>query len=157
MVGAPVNTPEELNDSPAGTPVALHVCVPDPPEACSCIGEIVTFVIAVDSAPHDQLFPRAAAIVHQCGVGTTGQALRSGKPQLAVPWAHDQPDNAFRVQQLGAGEILYPGRYRAPRVAAALGRLLSDRAVIDRADAVGQDVRSETGAETAARTILNAI
>ena len=24
-------------------------------------------VIAIDSAPHDQLFPRASAIVHQCG------------------------------------------------------------------------------------------
>ncbi len=114
-------------------------------------------VIAIDSAPHDQLFPRAAAIVHQCGVGTTGQALRSGKPQLAVPWAHDQPDNAFRLKTLGVGEILAPNRYRARRVAPLLRQLMGDAVVIARADAIGRDVRSETGAETAARTILAAI
>jgi UDP:flavonoid glycosyltransferase YjiC (YdhE family) len=113
-------------------------------------------VIAVDSAPHDQLFPRAAAIVHQCGVGTTGQALRSGKPQLAVPWAHDQPDNAFRVKSLGAGEILYPNRYRADRVAPLLGRLMTDASIARAADAVGRTVRAENGAAAAAAAILAA-
>ncbi len=33
-------------------------------------------------APHSLLFPRAAVVVHHGGVGTTGQALRSGRPQL---------------------------------------------------------------------------
>ena len=68
-------------------------------------------VIAIESAPHQELFPRAAAIVHQGGVGTTGQAMRSGRPMLVVPHAHDQPDNAFRVTRLGAARVLRPGRY----------------------------------------------
>ena len=59
------------------------------------------------------------SIVHQGGVGTTGQAMRSGRPELIVPFAHDQPDNAFRVQQLGAARVLYPPplprRPRRPR------------------------------------------
>ena len=31
-------------------------------------------ILIVDAAPHSQLFPRAAAIVQQCGIGTLGQA-----------------------------------------------------------------------------------
>ena len=45
-------------------------------------------------APFSSLFPRAALIVHQGGVGTTAQALRAGKPMLIMPYSHDQPDNA---------------------------------------------------------------
>ena len=94
---------------------------------------------------------------HQGGVGTTGQGLRSGRPQIVVPFAHDQPDNAFRVKKLGAGDVLYPKRYRADRVAPLLHRLMTDRTVIEGAEAISRDVRRETGAETAARTILAAI
>jgi UDP:flavonoid glycosyltransferase YjiC (YdhE family) len=44
-------------------------------------------VIAAEYAPFAKLFPRAAAIVHHGGVGTTGQAMRSGRPMLVVPCA----------------------------------------------------------------------
>lgn len=64
-------------------------------------------VLVVDSAPHDQLFARASVVVHQGGVGTTGQALRAGRPELIVPHAHDQFDNAFRVRERGAGRAVH--------------------------------------------------
>jgi UDP:flavonoid glycosyltransferase YjiC (YdhE family) len=64
--------------------------------------DIPTNVRLVDRAPHQLLFPRAAAIVHQGGAGTLAQALRAGKPTLVVPHAHDQPDNAARVVRLGS-------------------------------------------------------
>jgi rhamnosyltransferase subunit B len=114
-------------------------------------------VIAIDGAPHDQLFPRASVVVHQGGVGTTGQAMRSGRPELVVPHAHDQPDNAFRVRNLGIARVLYPRRYTAARVVADLRTLLTDRRVIERADIVGRQVRAETGAESAAAAMLRAI
>ena len=60
-------------------------------------------ILIVDAAPHSQLFPRAAAIVQQCGIGTLGQALSAGCPILAVPFAHDQPDNAHRIEQARRG------------------------------------------------------
>ena len=50
-------------------------------------------VYVTDYAPYSELFPRAAAIIHQGGIGTTAQALKSGRPMIIVPWAHDQPDN----------------------------------------------------------------
>lgn len=110
--------------------------------------------LVIDSAPHDQLFPRAAVVVHQGGAGTTGQALRGGRPQLVVPHAHDQSDNATRVERLGAGRVLHPPRYRGTRVAQALHALLGDAAVAARADAVGRAIRAERGAEAAADAIL---
>ncbi len=107
-------------------------------------------IIAVPSAPHDQLFPRAAAIVHQGGIGTTGQALRSGRPTLIVPHAHDQPDNAFRVTNLGVARTLYPTKYKSPRVVAELGRLLDEPSYSSNAARIATVVRAEKGVSAAA-------
>lgn len=110
-------------------------------------------MIAVDYAPYGELLPRAAAVVHQGGVGTTGQSLRAGVPQLIMPFNHDQPDNAERVTRLGAGRWITRERYRAARVVDELSMLLSSPSYAARAREVGQIVRSESGAETAARLI----
>ena len=44
-------------------------------------------VIAFDYAPFSALFPRAELVVHHGGIGTTGLAMRSGRPMLIVPRA----------------------------------------------------------------------
>jgi MGT family glycosyltransferase len=109
-------------------------------------------VLVVDRAPHQLLFPRACAVVHQGGVGTTGQALRAGHPTIIVPHGHDQPDNAQRVAKLGVSRTIYPQRYRAKRVARELTRVLDD-AYRRRAHQVSTIVTSEGGAEAAAAEI----
>lgn len=110
-------------------------------------------VFACDYAPHSELFLRSAAIVHQGGVGTTGQALRSGRPMLVVPFAHDQPDNAYRVTRLGVGRSLSRARYTAGRAAEELRRLLEDPAYARRAEEAGRRVRAEDGVSTACDAI----
>src|SRR5438445_634188 len=55
-----------------------------------------------------RVFGRAAAVVHHGGIGTTSQCFRAGVPQLIMPMAHDQPDNAARVKRMGVGDYLYP-------------------------------------------------
>ena len=102
-------------------------------------------VAAVDYAPFSKLFPRAAAVVHQGGIGTIGQVLRSGRPQLVVPFAVDQPDNALRVQRLGGAEVLYPRRYAAPRAARRLDDLIGESGYARRAGEIARRVRSEDG------------
>ena len=82
-------------------------------------------VFIAEYAPYSELFPRAAATVHQGGVGTTAQALRSGRPMIVVPFSHDQPDNAMRVERLGVARVIPRGRYRADRVAEELKMLLA--------------------------------
>ena len=110
-------------------------------------------VLLVDRAPHQLLFPRARAVVHQGGAGTTAQALRAGCPMLVVPHSHDQPDNAFRVSRLGVSRTLYPKRYTAPRVASELRLLLEEPRYRERAAATAAVVRQEGGAEAAAEAI----
>jgi rhamnosyltransferase subunit B len=112
-------------------------------------GPLPPGVIVEEFAAHSALFPRASAIVHQGGAGTLHQALRSGRPTLVVPFAHDQPDNAWRVRRLGVSRTLRPGRYRASRAARELRTLLDDPAYAARAARVGEQVRAEGGADAA--------
>jgi rhamnosyltransferase subunit B len=73
-----------------------------------------------DYVPFSAVLPRAAAFVHHGGIGTTAQALAAGVPQLVVPLAHDQPDNAVRVRRLGVGDFLLPKAYKAATVLALI-------------------------------------
>jgi len=76
--------------------------------------------------PFSQLLPRAAAVVHHGGIGSCSQGLAAGLPQLLMPMAYDQPDNAARLKRLGVAEALPPRKFRGPAVARALDRLLAD-------------------------------
>ena len=92
-------------------------------EACRLLGErgilltkfgqqlptpLPPFVRHCDYAPFRKLFPHCGGVVHHGGVGTTAQALAAGIPQLVLPMAWDQPDNATRVKRLGVGDWLSP-------------------------------------------------
>jgi len=113
--------------------------------------------IAVAYAPFSMLFPRAALIVHQGGVGTTQQALRSGRPQLIVPHLGDQFDNAARVGRLGCGRTLGRTRYRAGRIARVLDTLLASATVVETAARLGGIAAREDGARVAADRIISLI
>lgn len=80
--------------------------------------------------PLSALLPRAAALVHHGGIGTTAEALRAGIPQLVTPFAWDQFDNGARVAALGAGTVIPAARLRPRKLARRLEALL-------RSDAVG--------------------
>ncbi len=103
------------------------------------------WALAIPYAPHAQVFPRACAVVHQGGAGTTGQAMRAGRPMLVVPFAHDQPDNAARMQRAGIAAALPIGRYTAPRAAGLLRALLADARMAARAELVARRVQAEDG------------
>ncbi len=106
-------------------------------------------IFALDYLPYAQVFPRASAIVHQGGVGTTAQALRAGRPMVVVPFAYDQPDHAARVTRLGIGRPLARSRYTADRVARELAALLATPDIHARAEAIGIRVRAERGTAAA--------
>jgi rhamnosyltransferase subunit B len=110
-------------------------------------------VFAADYAPYSRVFSRSACVVHQGGVGTTAQALRAGVPQLIMPYAFDQPDNASRVTRIGTGLCLSRRHYRADKAAKRLERLLDSSGYGERARNVGQHVRRENGASVACDTV----
>jgi UDP:flavonoid glycosyltransferase YjiC (YdhE family) len=106
-------------------------------------------IAAFDYAPFSELFPRAAAIVHQGGVGTTGQAMRSGRPMLVMPYAHDQPDNAERVTRLGIARTIRRRQYTPAKVAKQLRILLDNQSYAVAAENVGKRMAGEDGVQAA--------
>ncbi|HYF37988.1 MAG TPA: glycosyltransferase, partial [Prosthecobacter sp.] len=85
-------------------------------------------VLPVEYAPFSVLLPHAAAFIHHGGIGTLSQGLAAAVPQLVMAMAHDQPDNAHRLEQLGAGLGLTKKTFTPTNVTAALDKLLIDPA-----------------------------
>lgn len=110
-------------------------------------------IIAVNYAPFESLLPRACAMVHHGGVGTTSQGLRAGIPTLIVPFAFDQPDNAAHAARLGGSRTLARSKYRSARAARELDILLTKPEHASSAKATGEILRSENGAAVAADLI----
>jgi UDP:flavonoid glycosyltransferase YjiC (YdhE family) len=78
-------------------------------------------------ASYSALMPQVSMVVHQGGIGTVAQTLRAGKPMMVVPWAHDQPDNGYRLQKMGVARVLARHRYNAANAAQALKELQDPR------------------------------
>ena len=110
-------------------------------------------IAVFEYAPFGEVLPRARVVVHQGGVGTTGQSLRAGRPVLIVPHAHDQFDNAARVVRLGCGRMLARPRYNAESATRGLKALLDNEGYAVKAQDVAAQVRAEDGAAAAADAI----
>jgi rhamnosyltransferase subunit B len=80
----------------------------------------------------EDIFPCCRAIIHHGGIGTTAKAIAAGRPQLVIPRAHDQPDNAARVSRLGLGFGLPFGSCNPKLVASTLRRLLASEVIAAR-------------------------
>jgi UDP:flavonoid glycosyltransferase YjiC (YdhE family) len=106
-------------------------------------------VLVVPYAPFSELMPRAVAVVHQGGVGTTGHGLHAGVPMLVVPLGLDQPDNAFRVARLGVARVLPRRHYCAERAVQELCALLDQPRYAARAADLGERIRGEDGVASA--------
>jgi UDP:flavonoid glycosyltransferase YjiC (YdhE family) len=115
--------------------------------------ELPERVVAFEYAPFSLTFPRAAAIIHHGGIGTTGEAMRSGRPSLVMPCAWDQPDNAERAARLGIARTITRNRYEPHRVAAELRVLLEDAAYSQSASEIAIKVRREDGVKAACDAI----
>jgi UDP:flavonoid glycosyltransferase YjiC (YdhE family) len=79
--------------------------------------------------PFSRLLNRVEALVHHGGIGTCAQAMKAGVPQLVVPMAHDQFDNASRMEMLGLGYCLRRTRYVKSVVAEKLAQLIKTNRV----------------------------
>jgi rhamnosyltransferase subunit B len=115
-------------------------------------------VLVLPYVPYSQIFPHAVVNVHQGGSGTTGQALRAGRPMLVVPYGWDQPDNAARIERLGAGLHLPRTNYSLENATQALQRLLCEPQFAKQATTIGAEMEEENGqtlACNAIETLLN--
>lgn len=97
-------------------------------------------ILRADFLPFAELLCRAAAVVHHGGIGTAAQALSSGVPQLIIPLAHDQPDNAHRLTQLGVARSIGRRSLTRSLVGDELAHVLSPQ-VKSRASRLAQKVK----------------
>lgn len=102
---------------------------------------------------HSALLPRALAVVHNGGIGTVAQCLRAGVPQIIVPMVYDQPDNAQRVEQLGAGRALELGTFGSENLLNAYRILSSDSSLPTRLRKLAGYVRRSNSAKAGADEI----
>jgi rhamnosyltransferase subunit B len=91
--------------------------------------------------------------VHHGGIGTASQAMAAGVPQLIMALAHDQYDNAARIEKLGIGDWLTPTWFRGPRVAHRLERLLASAAVHSACRNVAERLARRDGLDRTAAAI----
>lgn len=106
-----------------------------------------------DYAPFSEVLPRCAALVYHGGIGTLSQALAAGIPHVIMPMAHDQPDNAARIERLGVGATLWPAQFRGERLAKILDRLLSAPEVLNRCREVATRFEGADGLELACEAV----
>jgi len=111
-------------------------------------------MFAIDSAPHDRLFPLMSAIVHHGGAGTTASAFRAGKPQVVVPYFGDQPFWGARVEALNVGPTPLPQKcLTSEKLASAIRAVTKDKNMSSHADTLRLKLAKEDGVATAIQTI----
>ncbi|MEM1166844.1 MAG: glycosyltransferase [Planctomycetota bacterium] len=118
--------------------------------ACARLAPLPADVMAYPAAPHGAVFPRAACAIHHGGIGSTAQSLRSGRPAVVIPHAHDQFDNARRCRMLGQSITLPKRRANAGGIRRAIEAALQ---LTGGAHQIGKRVRREGGPACAAEAI----
>ncbi|HRQ39100.1 MAG TPA: glycosyltransferase [Chloroflexota bacterium] len=113
-------------------------------------------VFVLDAVPHDWLFPQVAAVVHHGGAGTTGAALRAGKPQVICPFVGDQFFWGRRMADLGVSpRPISQIKLTAERLADAIQYAVTNTNLQQRASSIGETIRAENGVECAVKNILS--
>jgi UDP:flavonoid glycosyltransferase YjiC (YdhE family) len=100
-------------------------------------------------APMGKLLPQAAMLTHHGGIGTLARALSAGIPQLVIPFAHDQADNAHRVRWLGCGDFITPPWATRHRLAKIMTRLLDEKNIQATAHNLSQRINPQTSLQLA--------
>ncbi len=108
-------------------------------------------ILCIERAPHQLVFKEARGIVHHGGVGTTAEALRSGRPQHIIPFSVDQPFWANRLWKMGLMQKPFRARkftkdlfinaLESMESGAQLGNAKEIAKVIESEDGIGNAVR----------------
>lgn len=117
------------------------------------VSEEQSGIFAVPYVPYSYVFPKAAVTIHQGGSGTTGDALRAGRPMLVVPYGWDQPDNAMRIERLGTGLHLPRKKYTMDAAMGAIRRLLDEPRFSVVSAEIGSRIRDEDAVDSACDAI----
>lgn len=110
-------------------------------------------VLFIKGAPHEWLFPHMAAVIHHGGAGTTAAALRSGVPQIVIPFGNDQYAWGRRMYELGVASQAIPRKKLTIDNLVNAIQDTQNEQIIAKAKELGEIIRSEKGAEKSANLI----
>ncbi len=113
-------------------------------------------IFLLKSAPHSWLFPQMAAVVHHGGAGTTAAGFRAGVPSIIIPASNDTFAWGRRVQELGVGRTIPRKKLTTQNLADAI-EAAGTPEIQRAARELGDKIKSETGAENAARIISDCL
>ena len=103
-------------------------------------------VFQTEEVPYEWLLPKTRGFVHHGSAGATHAAVRAGIPSVVVPAYGDQPLWAHLLARMGVAPRPVPRRVLSTdRLATAISRLITDSRLRDRAEELGENVRSEDG------------
>jgi rhamnosyltransferase subunit B len=103
--------------------------------------------------PLGKILSSCRAIVHHGGIGTLGQALKAGVPQLIRPMAYDQFDNAYRITKRKLGNYILARQYKADRLFQKLSAILDDKEIAANCRAASLTIDSDKALDGLVRRI----
>lgn len=110
--------------------------------------------VTVESwVPQDKVLPYASALVCHGGSGTVLGGLAAGVPMVVIPMFADQPDNARRIEDAGAGVAVFDSDVVAIR--AAIERVLTDTEMHETTKKIAKEIASTANFSDAIDTLLS--
>jgi sterol 3beta-glucosyltransferase/vancomycin aglycone glucosyltransferase len=115
-------------------------------------------ILHVTRAPHAQVFPRCAGVVHHAGAGTTHTTLAAGVPSVPVPHVSDQFLWSDELRRLGVATRPLPRTgLTAKRLGARIREAIGNHAMKQAALGLQARMQSDNGPATAAGLIERAM
>jgi UDP:flavonoid glycosyltransferase YjiC (YdhE family) len=139
-------------DALAGLPARVLVTIgrgSDP----AALGPLPEGVHVERWVPQADVMPQAAAMVCHGGFGTVRAGLAAGVPMAVLPLFADQPYNARRVAELGAGIAVPGGPSGVGAIGDAVRTLLGDARYAERAGVVAAETQALPPVDTAAEIL----
>lgn len=82
--------------------------------------------LVVDYAPQFEVIQRASLVITHGGLNTTLDALSHGVPMVVIPFVHEQPAIARRVEWTGTGEVVRSKQLERDFLRAAIEKVLGN-------------------------------
>jgi MGT family glycosyltransferase len=106
--------------------------------------------IVVPFAPQLKLLQIASLSITHAGLNTALESISHGLPMVAIPITNDQPGVASRLVWLGVAEVIQPGKLTAPRLRAAVEKVLGDPLYREKARRRQEEIQGLSGLARAA-------
>lgn len=89
-------------------------------------------IVRVKEAPIKDILPFVDVVIHHGGIGTSGEALNSGIPQVIMAHLADRPDNANRFKNIGVASVFPEIQWNSRLIGKRLLEIISDNQMRNR-------------------------